>query len=256
MAGWVSLAAAGLTLVLTVLAAPVARAQTTPVTPPMNDEARAHYDRGLNLYAAKDYAAAIHELEQGYAVEPRREFLFAQAQAQRLAGDCQRAVPLYQRFLATTPTAAQESAAQLGLARCAQQMAATPPTVVLTPPPAPAPPVVATPAPAPESWHRDVAGGALLTAGVLGLGVGSAFIAAAITAPTSAADYDSYEHNRATAERRWRLGLGSAVAGAALLAGGTYRYVVLRRRAAAAPSAGVTGALLPTFAGVSLEGRF
>jgi tetratricopeptide (TPR) repeat protein len=249
-------AAAG--LLLMALAAPVARAQTTPVPPPMNDEARAHYDRGLNLYAAKDYAGAIRALEQGYAVEPRREFLFAQAQAQRLAGDCQRAVPLYQRFLATSPTDAQESAAQLGLARCAQQMAATPPSVVLTPSPAPALPVVATPAPAPESWHRDVAGGALLTAGVLGLAVGSAFIAAAVTAPGSAADYDSYETNRATAEHRWRLGLGSAVAGAALLAGGTYRYVVLRRRAAApsGASASVTGTLLPAFAGVSLEGRF
>jgi tetratricopeptide (TPR) repeat protein len=252
----VSLAAAG--LILMVVATPVARAQTTPAPPPMNDEARAHYDRGLNLYAARDYAGAIRELEQGYAVEPRREFLFALAQAQRLAGDCQRAVPLYQRFLATTPTAAQESAAQLGLARCAQQMAATPPTVVLTPPAAPSPPVTATPAPAPESWHRDVAGGALLTAGAVGLGVGSAFIAAAITAPKSATDYDSYQNNRVTAERRWRLGLGSAVAGAALVAGGAYRYVVIRRRAAAASgvSATVTGALLPTFAGVSLEGRF
>jgi tetratricopeptide (TPR) repeat protein len=101
-----------------------AQAQTVPPpAPAMTGEARAHYDRGLALYAAKDYGAAIQELEAGYALDPRREFLFAEAQAQRLAGDCQRAVPLYQRFLTSEPSPLQASAAQVGLARCAQQMA-------------------------------------------------------------------------------------------------------------------------------------
>jgi tetratricopeptide (TPR) repeat protein len=95
-----------------------APAAPPPQTAPMSEEARVHYDRGLAFYGAKDYRAAFAELEAGYAVDPRREFLFAEAQAQRLAGDCQRAVPLYQRFLATDPSPVQVNAAQVGLARC------------------------------------------------------------------------------------------------------------------------------------------
>ena len=92
----------------------------------MTDEARAFYERGLRLYADKDYAAAVGEFQAGYAVEPRREFLFAEAQAKRLSGDCAGAVGLYQKFLETQPSPAQVNATQMGLARCAQQMAATP----------------------------------------------------------------------------------------------------------------------------------
>src|SRR5579862_8300035 len=89
----------------------------------MQPEARALYDRGLAAYQAKDYPTAIRAFEAGFALEPRREFLFANAQARRLAGDCRGAVPLYQRFLEMGPPPVQASATQIALARCAQQMA-------------------------------------------------------------------------------------------------------------------------------------
>ena len=69
----------------------------------MRPEAQALYDRGLGRFQTHDYASATADFEAGYAIEPRREFLFAEGQAKRLAGDCKGAVALYQRFLTTNP---------------------------------------------------------------------------------------------------------------------------------------------------------
>ena len=69
----------------------------------MRPEAAALYKRGLERFGGRDYAGAVADLEAGYAIESRREFLFAEGQAKRLAGDCKGAVTLYQRFLATNP---------------------------------------------------------------------------------------------------------------------------------------------------------
>ena len=65
----------------------------------MRPAAQALYDRALTRFGTRDYAAAIGDLEAGFALDPRREFLFAEAQAKRLGGDCRGAVVLYQRFL-------------------------------------------------------------------------------------------------------------------------------------------------------------
>lgn len=57
-------------------------------------------DRALRSYAAEDYETAAEAFADAYAIEASPALLFAQAQALRLAGDCRRALPLYQRFLA------------------------------------------------------------------------------------------------------------------------------------------------------------
>ncbi|HEY2901252.1 MAG TPA: hypothetical protein VGL59_11795 [Polyangia bacterium] len=216
----------------------------------MSDEARVHYDRGLAFYGSKDYPAAIAELQAGYAADPRREFLFAEAQAQRLAGDCQHAVPLYQRFLATDPSAVQVNAAQVGLARCAQQMAAAPPA------PPPPPPVVPAlpPSPPPAPWYRDSVGGALLAGGVIGLGVGAGLLIAAAVAHNDAGLYDDYAQRQSTIERRGNIGVGALAAGVVLTGAAAYRYNHVR--AAAPPATAISGAVTPTFRGLLLEGRF
>jgi hypothetical protein len=64
-------------------------------------KAQAHYDKGIAHYAAKEYADAAAELASCYFIEPRREVLFAWAQAKRLAGDCASAAPLYRKYLET-----------------------------------------------------------------------------------------------------------------------------------------------------------
>ena len=167
---------------------PTPTATATPTAVEMSVEARAHYENGLALYGDKDYTGAIRELEIGYAISPRREFLFAQAQALRLTGDCKDAVPLYQKFLASEPEEVQVNATHIALARCAEQMASNPARAVPvtpTPPGGPATIVTTTPPPrpaAPAPWYHDLAGGALLGAGVLGLGTGTVFTFAALSA--------------------------------------------------------------------------
>jgi hypothetical protein len=79
--------------------------------------------RGLGHYAARDFHRAIAEFEAAFALAPRPELLFAEAQAFRLDGDCPRALELYHRFLATHPPPLQVQATQLGLDRCAASAA-------------------------------------------------------------------------------------------------------------------------------------
>jgi tetratricopeptide (TPR) repeat protein len=199
---------------------------------PMKPEARALYDQGLALYQAKDYAAAIKALEAGFALEPRREFLFANAQARRLSGDCRGAVPLYQRFLEMAPPTVQAQATQIALARCAQQLATArvepvaPPIVVAPPPPPPPPP--------PPWWH-DRLGVALVGAGVVGLGVGTGFLIGALSARGSGDEpaWTDLDARQSRAEQRLTIAVVGLAAGGALVAGGVARYVWVRHRARA-----------------------
>jgi tetratricopeptide (TPR) repeat protein len=212
----------------------------------MTPAARALYDRGLSLYQSKDYAAAIKALEEGFALEPRREFLFADAQARRLSGDCRGAVPLYQRFLEMTPPPVQASATHIALARCAQQMASerpAPPQLVVPPPPPPAPP---------PPWTRDRWGAALLGAGGVGLVVGGAFLWASYAAlPASDGGmHDVHAAADAKAESRHTVAVLAFVGGGALAAAGVARYAWVRRER----RAHATLTLVP--GGLALEGSF
>jgi tetratricopeptide (TPR) repeat protein len=206
----------------------------------MHPEAAALYKRGLERFGARDYAAAVADLEAGYAIEPRREFLFAEGQAKRLAGDCKGAVALYQRFLATTPSPVQANATQIALGRCAQHLAAHPEVVVVQTPGQPLPP------PPPPPWWRDPVGVGFTGAGVVGIGVGIGFIAASYAAQhdaQSSPTYDPYDQRWATAESRWQVGVGTLALGTALAAVGVTRFVLLRRehaREAAAPPPAVS----------------
>jgi hypothetical protein len=266
--------------------AQTARGDTTPPTsasaPAMTDEARASYERGLRLYADRDYAAAIAEFHAGYAIDPRREFLFAEAQAKRLAGDCAGAVGLYQKFLETEPTAAQVNATQMGLARCAQQMAAAPTATVVTPQPQRQPPTAAAtatietkpaapptlpPAPPPASsrippWYRDAPATALLGAGVLSLGVGGGFLAASFAARGSASSYNDYDRQWQISESRWKVAMVALVAGGLLTGAAIARYALVRRRArggfevAAVIAPATTEAALGVLGVLIVGGRF
>ena len=195
----------------------------------MRPEAAALFMRGLERFATRDYAAAVADFEAGYTIDPRREFLFAEGQAKRLAGDCKGAVALYQRFLATNPTGVQANATQMALGRCAQHMADHPEVVVVQQPRQPLPPP-----PPPIKWWRDPFGLGFAGAGVVGVGVGIGFIAASYAARHDAEHaliYDPYGQRWATAESRWQVGVGTLALGAALTGIGVARFVVVRRQA-------------------------
>jgi hypothetical protein len=196
----------------------------------MHPAARALYDRALAEFAARDYPAVIRDTEAGYAIDARREFLFTQAQATRLAGDCRGAVALYQRFLTTQPPQVQVDATHIALARCAQELASRPPVVLVTPPPAVTPP---RPAPPPR-WWRDPWGLSLSAVGVVALGVGVGWFVAAEVARSDAqgaATYGEFSTRWSTAESRRDVAVVAwAVGGAALIAAGA-RFMIVRRRA-------------------------
>jgi hypothetical protein len=194
---------------------------------PMHPAAQALYDRALSGFETHDYGAAIGDLESGFALDPRREFLFAEAQAKRLSGDCRGAVVLYQRFLTTKPPALQIDATQIALARCAQELARKPEVVIMTPPPAPV-------RPAPTRWSRDPVGLALTAAGVVAVGVGIGYFVSAEIARSDAGDattYAAYVSRWSTAATRADVAIGALTIGGALAAAGVARFVVVRRRA-------------------------
>jgi tetratricopeptide (TPR) repeat protein len=190
--------------------------------PPMRPEAQARYDEGMAHYAAHEYRAALRALEAAYALDPRPELLFAEAQATRLLGDCVAALPLYQRFLATGPPPQQIEATRIAVARCQAVAAAiTPPASVRTPPLPLPPPAL--------RWYRDGRGGALVGAGLVGLGVGAALLTAAAAAERDARAihdrYDAFDARWNQAERRRGWGLAAVIAGGALIAAGAGRYL-------------------------------
>ncbi len=196
---------------------------------PMHPAAQALYDRALKGFETHDYAAAIGDLEEGFALDPRREFLFAEAQAKRLSGDCRGAVVLYQRFLTTNPPALQIDATQIALARCAQELAKKPEVVIMRPPPAPPPPK-----PAPPRWSRDPWGLALTGTGVVALGVGLGYFVAAEIARSdagNASSYPAYLSHWSTAGARLDVAIGALAIGAALTSTGVARFLVVRRHA-------------------------
>jgi hypothetical protein len=196
---------------------------------PMHPAAQAFYDRALKKFETHDYPAAIGDLEEGFALDPRREFLFAEAQAKRLGGDCRGAVVLYQRFLTTKPPALQIDATQIALARCAQELAKKPEVVIMTPPPAPPPPK-----PAPPRWTRDPWGLAVTGAGVVALGIGIGYLVAAESARSDAENaptYATYVSHWSTAGARLDVAIGALAIGAALTATGVARFLVVRRHA-------------------------
>jgi hypothetical protein len=195
---------------------------------PMRPDAQALYDRGLARFQTHDYENATRDFEAGYAIEPRPEFLFAEGQARRLAGNCKAAVALYQRFLATGPPAVQVNATHMALGRCAQVLAEHPDVVLVTPPPPRPPP------PTPRRWWRDPFGLAATGAGAIGVGLGVGFLVAASSAEQTAnasSTHPEYASAWSTAQSRQTIGVTAIVVGGALAGAGAVRLVLLRRQA-------------------------
>jgi tetratricopeptide (TPR) repeat protein len=121
--------------------------------PTSNDQvARDHYDKGKQLAADGQYAAAYGEFSAGYDASPRALFLFNMAECQRQLGNAQRAREFYDRFIAASPNDALVPTARARLAELPpaprhDSHADAPAAKPLVPPPAPTPaPAAAAPA--------------------------------------------------------------------------------------------------------------
>jgi tetratricopeptide (TPR) repeat protein len=170
------------------------------------------FEAGLALYAAKDYQAAAARFEEAHRLDPRRDILFAWAQAERLQGNCVAAVPLYEDFLSRRPTEVERRRAQEHLERCRQLL--------------------------PRHWYQDWVGHGLLVTGFAGLTLGSLSLKASsssMDAARQATDYAGYSERVQTAhDQRRNAIIGLSVGGAALL-GATIHYAWFTMRKRPAP---------------------
>jgi tetratricopeptide (TPR) repeat protein len=205
-----------------------------PVSVPEPSAAKKRYDEGLAAYAEHRFAEAIAAFAEAYALEERAEILFAWAQATRLAGQCDEAEALFQKFLLTHPPVAQVEAAEIAMKRCEPAKTPVPiavsptvPVVVLPPP------VVKEATPVQSSAiarHRDGLGGALVSVGVFSAVAGAALLLSAHEnadpgqAPES---YQSYYDRYRSAQSRSRWGVGLLIGGGAMLLAGGARFASL-----------------------------
>lgn len=192
--------------------------------------AKARLETGLVRYNAGQFEAAIDEIEAAYEIDADPSLLFTWAQAERLAGRCDSAVPRYRRFIASRPSTAAIELANNGIGLCAAKAARD------------GGPRAAD---GRRPWYQNPVGGAVV-AGVLGLGVGTGFLIAASgtrdradRAPTS--DAFERELDRATTQRR--IGATFLVVGAGLVGGGIAVHL-WTTRSAARTVVGTTGSSL------------
>lgn len=245
-----------------------------------------HLDRGLAFYNKREFQRAIAEFRAGYRIDPRAEFLFALAQAERLSGDCASAIVYYERFLATGPPRSQARAARMHMARCKKAISSGPgrglhnagqdgggrgrsprPHELTGRPHELTGGRDALLAPASlgrsrhSPWYHDAAGDILLGSGALSMAVGIVFLSSSKSAEDHAGVAPTYpEYNvhmeRARRHRDW--GAVALVGGVALTTGAIIRFVTRRSgeddRGRSKP--GVS--LVPTSSsvGVVYRGRF
>jgi hypothetical protein len=152
-------------MLLGLLAAPPARAE--------EQDAKAHFASGQELFAHGSYPEAMQEFSAGYQLSHRPLFLFNMAECARLLGDAARARALYSQYIDEDPDGRLVATAR-------ERLAASPtPRVRPAPLPAadPAAPALATPAPADgvRTVELGVGVGAIILGGI---GVGVAAILA------------------------------------------------------------------------------
>jgi iron complex outermembrane receptor protein len=210
-----------------------------PAPAPMRPEAKAHYDAGMAAYGARAYRDAIAAFKAAHALDPRREILFAEAQATRLAGDCPAARVLYDAFLATKPPGQQVDAVRIALARCDESARPTAPE-----PPKPPMLIAPAPPPPPTALERHLPSLVLAGSGVVAIGAGAFLLQSAFVDDDAAARQDVYgdfANDRRSAERKWRWGIAGVLGGSVLLAAGVGRSIWVSLDARARENALVVG---------------
>jgi len=196
------------------------------------------------------YDDALAVLDQAEQARPLPVFVYVRATIEERRGDCERAVALYQRFLALGVAEEDAEDARQGVARCQGEPEPVPepvepPTPVSSDPAPVDEPAseTATPdAPPPRRWYADPTGDVLVAVGVVGLGVGFGLFGQSRADARAAGDAGSlqtFDDRSRRAVTLDRAGLATIGVGSALLLGGIIRWAVVgardRRRVAIGP---------------------
>ena len=225
---------------------------------PAADSWRDHpeFIRGARAFEAQRWDEAARAFEAAYAEHPRPELLWAQAQSLRFGGHCEAALPLYEQFIATRPTAEEIADANTNVAACRELVGEAAAPVETTPPPQP----VAQPSPPPPAptvqperadlddvrplprrrsrrepdVRRDPWGHGLLWSGVGIAGVGAGLLAAGHARREQAAGASTelaYRQRFAGAPALGQAGIAVLATGAALVTASIVRFAVIGARA-------------------------
>ncbi|MDX2093334.1 MAG: hypothetical protein SFX73_36155 [Kofleriaceae bacterium] len=220
-------------------------------SPAHADDAQTHIDEGTKHFNVQRYDRAAEEYQAAYLIDPKPEYLYAVAQAQRLAGDCAKSVQSYRAYLRTQPADVDRAKAETNLARCLEELKrrevptqaadteapdAVPPTAEVAPPQAPA------------HAKSYLVGHVLVGAGLVALGAGGYLYRdghRTIEAHNAATTYDEFITSSAgvdDARRRQVIGVSALAAGGGLVLGGVVFYVLRARAPETRVSAQVTPA--------------
>ncbi|HEY0253169.1 MAG TPA: hypothetical protein VGC41_16660 [Kofleriaceae bacterium] len=197
--------------------------RTQQLADSLHVEARPHFVAGFKAFTAKDYKTARSELSIAYKLDPEVPLLYVWAQAERLDGNCTRAVELYQKYLYSDINKAQADAARNWIKECGGAPKPQPQEA------APRPPKIEPDPPPPPRYHfykdpiGDVTTGIGLAAAVAGVVY---FVKAshAATASDAAMFLDDHERLRHDALHDRNFGIGLSIGGAALVGAGIGIY--------------------------------
>jgi hypothetical protein len=208
-----------------------------------------HAKKAQNAYDVQNWSAAIQEYQAAYQVEPKPEYLWGLAQAQRSAGDYAAAIKSYKAFKrndAATP--GQVTAADAQIAKCEAELdkkqadaAKKPPEPAVAPAPAPSPGAAPAPAPAPAApapeppagpkpFYADVLGDVLLGTGVVAAGIGTYFLFsgnADMRATPQSPTYRSYDTGVDDAAKKQTIGVLVMSGGGLLVGLAVVRYLTM-----------------------------
>ena len=230
------------------VSAVAARAQEPPAG--LSPSARAHFERGMRLYGAKQYAEAAAEFKAGHRKDPRPEFLYALAQAERLGGNCKNAIQAYEELLRTGIPRRKATTVKQHIAACRQRLQEerAPEIEAPSPPPSPSPaspPAESVVVRAGPSWLRDPIGHALVGAGVAAVVVGAVLLERGWSAiDDSFQSYDRFAEAKESGQvsswqRQEQIGVALLAAGGALVVAGIVRYVLHSRPPREPPSVAI-----------------
>lgn len=191
-------------------------------------------DAGVEAFAEGRYEDAAEILERAYAADPQPPLLFAWAQAERYAGHCTKAVPLYREYLEGGPPAAVQELARAAIEACGEDPEGTAePEPVEEPEPEPEVTPEPEPPPPPRRAARDPWGHALTWPGVALTGVGVGLLSEAHrrrAAGDRASTEQAYRDTLEGAPALSRAGIAVLAGGGALLVAGLVRFAVVAKR--------------------------
>lgn len=199
---------------------------------PSRAEIRDMVTRAEAAYRAKEWDTASRGFADAYAIDPKPDYLFARAQAERFAGRCNVAIVLWDKYLAvqTSPDAIREAKTMRSYCETAPATTHTPTTPRST-----TPDTDRAPAPKPTApWYRDPAGGVLVAIGGVSTVIGASLLGLALSRDRKASSADTeggYVGEKDSARTPHRAGIVVLSVGGALLVAGVVRWAIVASRA-------------------------